>query len=125
VFWVSTLCDTADIQLIIHFHPYPLQHVTIDFEMAGMILSQLRHVLWQVCTNRVQSVSLLENLTWHQIRQTWWPVRLCWLLCCCVSNPELGQMLIEVALDEVVVVMWWSLIVLGGEVIIVVDNLWH
>lgn len=40
-----------------------------------------------------------------------------------MSNPELGQILIEVALDEVVV-MWWSLIVLGYEVIIVIDNLW-
>lgn len=72
----------------------------------------------------VLSVSLLENITWHQIRQTWWPVRLCWLFCCYVSNPELGQILIEVALDEVVL-MWWGLIVLGNEVIIVIDNLWH
>jgi hypothetical protein len=46
--YVSALCIRADVRPIIHFHPYPLQHVTIDFhDDSDDPSSQLRQFLLQ------------------------------------------------------------------------------
>jgi hypothetical protein len=45
MFWASTLFDTADNQPIIHFRPYPLQHVTIDLFYIGTELQAIGFVI--------------------------------------------------------------------------------
>jgi hypothetical protein len=45
--YVSAFCDTAEVKPKIHFRPYPLQHVTIDFWNGSDDSSlQLRQILW-------------------------------------------------------------------------------
>jgi hypothetical protein len=44
---MSAFCDKAEIKPQIHFRPYPLQHVTIDFwNCSDDSASELRQILW-------------------------------------------------------------------------------